>query len=285
MTTLLYAVGTGLGHLVRARAFAHGHARDVHVFTTNPAAAAVLGALPHTVVPESVRLSGAALRAALDQAVCALGAEHVILDVFPNGIRDELLDWTPPGGAVSLLVRRLLQRPEPGGPPVHTAYVCEALDPWQQDWIEQRAAHVEQAVLIDPPAGLPAELSQWLETAPRPVWAVVHSGVRSEVELLVSHARDDAFAQGLSPTIVLIHPAPPPLPDVVSWSVSPAWPMFAKVDRVVGGAGFNLVRQCLAAGVDLLSVPLPRRFDDQAGRARALRCALSRDRCAPARLD
>ncbi|HCH62229.1 MAG: hypothetical protein CL927_11885 [Deltaproteobacteria bacterium] len=271
MTNLLYAVGTGLGHLVRARAFAHGHGIPLHVFTTHPHASMVLGAVPHTVVPDALRQDGAALRAALDQTIATQQAQQVILDVFPAGIRGELRGFTPPNGTVSLLARRLRTPPDDGGPPIATAYLCEHLDDWQHQWLTQRSVHQVPARLVDPPATLPSALDRWLDDAQGPLWAVVHSGPQAELELLIHHARDDAFARGQSPTLLVIHPSSAPIPGATTLNIHPAWPLFSRVDRVVGGAGFNLVRQCLAAGVDFLPIPLPRRFDDQPGRARAFR--------------
>ena len=282
MTTLLYAMGTGLGHLVRARAFAHGHGLPLHVLTTNPRAPEVLRDLPHTVVHDAVRHDGPALRELVELMVAELHPGRVILDVFPNGIRNELVGWTPPGGAVSLLVRRLRQAPVAGGPPIHTAWLCEPVETWHRAWLADRAQSLRPATLVDPPAALPEGVRQLLNSLPRPLWAVVHSGPRSEVQLLLDHARDEAFALGLQPSLLLIHPRLRRLAGVHCVQLMPAWPVFPLVDRVVGGAGFNLVRQCVAVGVDFLPIPLPRRFDDQAGRARAARRQLTADRSAPA---
>jgi len=270
VTTLLYAMGTGLGHLVRARAFAHGHGLRPLVLTTHPQADRVLGDLPRVVLPDDHRLEGDRLRSALARVIAEHGVEHVILDVFPAGIRGELGDWTPPGGQVSLLARRL-GRPPRAGPPIGVAYRCEALERWQDDWLTARADVVQDARLVDPPALLPQPVSAWLDVLPRPIWAVVHSGSLDELHLLVDHARDDAFARGLSPTLLIVHPDAPPIPGTLPCRLQPAWPLFSKVDRVVGGAGFNLVRQALSVRVPHLAIPLPRRFDDQPGRARALR--------------
>jgi len=278
-------MGTGLGHLVRARAFAHGHALPLHVLTTNPRAPEVLRDLPHTVVHDAVRHDGPALRELVELMVAELRPEQVILDVFANGIRNELVGWTPPGGAVSLLVRRLQQVPEAGGPPIHTAWLCEPVETWHRAWLRERAERLRPATLVDPPATLPEPVRQLLCTLPRPIWAVVHSGPRSEVRLLLEHARDEAFALGLQPSVLLIHPRLRGLAGAHCVPLMPAWPLFPLVDRVVGGAGFNLVRQCLAAGVDFLPIPLPRRFDDQAGRARAARRWVTAARSAPAPRD
>jgi hypothetical protein len=54
---------------------------------------------------------------------------------------------------------------------------------------------------------------------------------------------------------------------------SPAWPIPMAVGAprvIVGAAGYNLVYEACAARAAHLAIPLPRRFDDQHRRARAL---------------
>jgi hypothetical protein len=53
--------------------------------------------------------------------------------------------------------------------------------------------------------------------------------------------------------------------------VYPAWPMFQRADRIISGAGFNVMRQAEPYRKKHRFVPFPRALDDQYTRAASAR--------------
>src|SRR5258706_4916235 len=99
MRVLYYAMGGGLGHLVRARAFLRmqGLERDATVLTASPYASdrRVVDGLDLLHVPPQLESDLRAYRAWLEARFAALQPELVCIDRFPCGILGELCDFTP----------------------------------------------------------------------------------------------------------------------------------------------------------------------------------------------
>ena len=223
-----YAMGGGLGHLTRARAFLHtlGCERDAVIVSQSPFACdrRVVGDLP---------------------VVDAVPDGDLVLDTFPAGLFGEI-----EGGRADYVARyvRWDRYALPDDPPrIRRAYILEPLHPEQERYIRTRAEVViEDFELCDPPAA-----PQKVELPPRYV-LVVHSGPREEIDELLAYARDVCRQEGVGDAIVS--------PDVY-----PATLVAANATRIFTGGGFNAMRQF---GRDPRHRPLPfeRRFDDQYAR-------------------
>ncbi|MEK6375996.1 MAG: hypothetical protein AABO58_25240 [Acidobacteriota bacterium] len=237
MTLVYYAMGGGLGHLTRARAFLHtlGLERDAVIVAESPFAGdrRVVGDIP--VLRE--RPEG-----------------QLILDTFPGGLFGEI-----EGGRVDYVARyvRWDRYELPKDPPrIGRAYILEPLHLEQDRYVRERAEEViEDFELRDPPA------AQDLPPLPPTYALVVHSGPQEEIDELLAYARDVCLQEGVADPIVA--------PDVY-----PATLIAAKATRIFTGGGFNAMRQF---GCDPRHRPLPfeRRFDDQYGRVARMRTSES----------
>ncbi len=296
---VIYADGGGLGHLTRTQAIRHtlrliepvtvltssGHGDDVRV----------TGGMQ--VVPIPIRrVDVAARRSWLQRTIQRLEPSLVVVDAFPAGLAGELdADAVPPSTPCIHLARLLrwpaYRRVLPVRPiRFERTYVLEPLHDDHQHFLTQCSDAVEPLRLSDPPAigehagagvahvGWP-DLTSFARsetsTEPeRPRWLVTHAGPASEVADLVAHARDQAFAEGVSPVFVVASPAdaaPRSAPDIVVVDRYPVWPLFSSADRIITAAGFNAMRQLADHRDRHRFVPMERRFDDQFERARRAR--------------
>jgi hypothetical protein len=255
---LYYAIGGGLGHLVRARAVLHtlGVAARAALLTASPFAAdpRVVGDLPVVRVPDALDGDRAALRRWIADLVAGVRPERLVVDAVPAGVLGELEgDLGVPVDHVARLLRwpryaRRLDRPLPR---IETTFVVEPLHDDHLAAVRAASAQVVALSLVDPPA------------PPRDDAAgaalVVHAGPAREVRALAALAATTG------------HPVRVARPGGPDLDVHPASALFAHAAAIVTAAGFNAMRQAAPFGDRHLCLPFPRPLDDQRTRARAVR--------------
>jgi hypothetical protein len=255
---LYYAIGGGLGHLVRARAVLHtlGVAARAALLTASPFAAdpRLVGGLPVVRVPDALDGDRAALRRWIADLVAGVRPERLVVDAVPAGVLGELEgDLGVPVDHVARLLRwpryaRRLDRPLPR---IETTFVVEPLRDDHLAAVRAASAQVVALSLVDPPA------------PPRDDAAgaalVVHAGPAREVRALAALAATTG------------HPVRVARPGGPDLDVHPASALFAHAAAIVTAAGFNAMRQAAPFGDRHLCLPFPRPLDDQRTRARAVR--------------
>ena len=255
---LYYAIGGGLGHLVRARAVLHtlGVADRAALVTASPFAAdpRVVGELPVIRVPDALDGDRAALRRWLGDLVACLRPERLVADAFPAGVLGELeAGLGVPMDHVARLLRwpRYARRLDGPLPRIETTFAVEPLHADQLAALGSASERVVALSLVDPPA------------PPRDDAAgaalVVHTGPAREVCVLASLAARTG------------HPVRIARPGGPDLDVHPASALFRRAAAIVTAAGFNAVRQAAPFGDRHLCLPFPRPLDDQRARARAVR--------------
>ena len=269
---LHYALGGGLGHLVRARAFLHtlGLEGEATLFTSSRFAgdSRVTGGLPLVRVPTSLDGDHEGLRAFLEATLAQARATRLVVDAFPAGLLGELAGWAPPPGLVLWHVARLLRwdryaaDASPRLPRFDATFVVEELHDDHRRALEEASRELRPLDLVDPPSPPPDPVEGRYDL-------VLHSGPDEETLDLVACARELAAAGGRGARVVLASPdRPAGLPDDVEWrDAFPATGLCAAADRIVAAAGFNAVRQTEPWREKRFLVPYPRRFDDPFARA------------------
>jgi len=265
-----YAMGGGLGHLVRARAVlatlgleGEGHVLSASVHARDPR---ILGPLASHTPPKECAVTPEGLAKWIERTLHELAAETVFVDVFPGGLLGELSRplWKP--GAKLCYVGRLLRWPEyqirlrAPLPNFDIAYLVEPLHPDHQAAMAAVCGQVEELRLQDPPTPLPPPL-------PDDTWVVLHSGPREEVAELLAYGRDIQSSEGIEAELRVVGPAAaesgshPWLPQF------PATGYFQQATRVITACGFNVMRQSLGARARHHFMPFARPLDDQFTRA------------------
>ena len=277
MRLLYYAMGGGLGHLVRARAFLHtlGLGADATVLTASPFAddRRVIGDLDVLRAPLELQADAAAFRDWLLTELARRRIDLFCVDAFPAGILGELCDW-PAGGPQCWHVARLLRWGAYAdlvrGPPPRFArcWRLEALAPDHQAFLDMHCERSDDLALCDPPAA--AAIEGTGVAAGESFWLVVHSGPKSEVEELIAFARDMRAAEGseVAIRVASAHASSDPATNVHALDLHPASTLFARAQRIFSAAGFNIMRETAAHRARQRVLPMPRRFDDQYERAR-----------------
>lgn len=281
---LYYAMGGGLGHLVRARAVLHtlGLERGAALLSASPHARdpRVVGELPVHQPPEDVRDDASAVAAWVVETITRLGPGALIVDAFPAGLLGELrlLRAPPPTTYVARLLRWSAYAPLALGSPLRfaRALVLEDLHPEHATFTASVAAEVEPLALRDPPA-LPSATP--VPALPARFSLVVHAGDDPEISELVAYARELAARDGRTPgtalePVLVCRPGPASsiLPGTSRVDLHPPTALFARATRIVTACGFNVMRQLAPFSAKHHFLPFPRRYDDQytrAARARA----------------
>lgn len=268
---LYYALGGGLGHLVRARAFLHtlGLEDEATLFTSSRFAddPRVTGGIPVVRVPAHLDGDRGAVRAHLLRTLEELGASRLVVDAFPAGLLGELSGIAPPGVALEQVARllrweRYADDASADLPCFATTWVVEELHDDHRRALEAVSGEIRLLELVDPPSPPTSPVE-------KPDALVVHSGPDEETLELVAFARELSRAEGIAPRLVLAAPSRPDgLPDDVAWvDALPATDHFVGAGRIVAAAGFNVVRQTEPYRGKRVLVPFPRRYDDQFTRA------------------
>jgi hypothetical protein len=283
---LYYAMGGGLGHLVRARAVLHTLRleRRVALLSASPHTkdARVVGDLPVYEPPAAIRDDTSAVGAWVVETITRLAPSELIVDAFPAGLLGELrlLRAPPPSTYVARLLRWSAYAPLAQGSPLRftRALVVEELHPAHAAFTAGAAASVDPLTLVDPPAPTLAAAS--LPPLPARFSLVVHAGADAEIAELVAYARDlaqrDAQLLAGAPEPVLVcRPGgrSSAIAGTSTVDLHPPAPLFAHATRIVTACGFNVMRQLAPFGAKHHFLPFARRYDDQYTRAARARRA------------
>jgi hypothetical protein len=285
---LYYAMGGGLGHLVRARAVLHTLGLEDRAALVTASAHArdrrVVGDLPvHAPPPEAGDADHPAYRRWLGALIRRLEPEEIYVDAFPVGLLGELAELGTAGpreglGPPRLVhVARLLQWPayarafpDVARARLHRTYLAEPLHADHEAALRAISGELLPLALRDPApdAASLAAADRLARGVPTRFWLVVHSGPREELAELVAYARALQRLEGDHAPMVVVSPQQAPLgDDLFAIDLHPATPLFVRAARVISACGFNVMRQMAPYRERHRVLPLPRRYDDQFTRA------------------
>jgi hypothetical protein len=267
---LYYALGGGLGHVTRARAVLHtlGLESGALILVSSPEAAAprFAGRVPVKLVPADLACDATACRNWLVETIAAIKPSALFLDAFPAGIAGEFTEFVFPASLPVHHVARLISAPALASifarpcPRFATVHLVEELLPAHHRWLAERTDNIRPLTLLDPPA--PAVFAP---PPAHPYWLVVHSGPIEEVDELLGYATDLRTLAKTRSRIHLVAPHPPSTlpPNTTVCTRHPADALFADAERIIGGGGFNFMRQTAPFRTKTHYLPFPRRYDDQ----------------------
>jgi hypothetical protein len=271
---LIYALGGGWGHLTRAVALASIARRDrpVRVLTNSAYASIVAASLPSL---DLVMLDPCApaesIRGEVQREIAASRPSCLIVDTFPRGIGGELAGILGAFDACKVLVHRDL----------NPRYV-EAVG--IREFV---AAHYD--LVLVPGAGEGSQLGDLPAAVETDAWLVRSAdeipargeilGVDRSVLICASGNKDELDWYGAvftaireldrdAPVRVIAAERPAACPEECWIRYWPAMDLFGCAAVVVGGAGYNTIRECVAWRVPLVARAWPRTYDRQELRAR-----------------
>ena len=277
---LIYALGGGWGHLTRAIALARIAQRDrpVRILTNSPYAPIAAAALPTLdLLQLDPDATADQTRTQVVRQIAISRPACLIVDTFPRGIGGELATLLPTLDTRKVLVHRDL----------NPRYVTE------MRLREFVAAHFD--LILVPGAGEGSQLGDLPRAVETGAWLVrsveelpdsrkirdilrLQPHERNCVLVCAAGNRDELrwYGEVVSavrvrapnvPVRVIAVECPPAIPQEHWVRYWPAMDLFGCAAVVIGGAGYNTVRECLACAVPLVARPWPRTYDRQDVRA------------------
>lgn len=272
---LYYGFGGGLGHITRFNAFCY-------TFGIKPI---LMTAIPNTVTDKIQTLAQNSLlfphdlannKFALKNWVCEhikkIKPDKLIIDAFPGGILGELTDL-PELKQIKKIeyIARILktdvyQKRIAGKLPTLTKiWKIENLDTEQSIFLQKLSQEnnipINSLKLI-----YPSSNADFSITLPPNCWLIIHSGNNEELKNLYDYACDTALLDNASPNFAVVGQIPRPnyLPKHIPYySVYPVTSLLEKANKVISGAGFNIMQQMLTMKDKHIVLPFERALDDQ----------------------
>ena len=279
---LIYALGSGWGHLNRAIALARFAPCSVEILVNSPYAATVQAVLTGSHIqlhPLPKNSSPQSTHKYVQQWLTRNRYTRLIVDTFPRGLVGDLVDVLPTVEVPRCWIHRDLKPDyiaakgivdfvqqhyqlvlipgEAAAPLQNLAHAC-VTEPWLlRDEAELLAVResLRNRLNVD---GL------------RPLLIVCATGQLHELQLFGDVARQ--LAQQFPACIVrcLAHECPPNCPAELWIAHWPGIEVLQLADMVIGGAGYHTIYECAALDVPLVALPLRRKYDRQAERAAGL---------------
>lgn len=270
---LFYAMGGGLGHLYRVRTFIdQRNFTSFQVLTNNPLAeklfspaelALVEHETPHGLVEQ------------IQSALNTIPFTELYVDAFPAGLFGEIpalnhrtvylarrLNWS----AYKSLVK-------PGQLRFNETLLFEELEAEHWQVVKEVSETISSIDLHYPHADSSRIISRENIPHAKPVWLIVHSFIREEVEMLVQYAKEVARLEKQDPVFIVLSDQQIVEENVFCYTWFPAQDWFPLATRIFTGGGFNVLKQAVPYAEKITAIPFPRRYDDQAWRIKKFRSA------------
>ena len=276
---LYYAIGGGLGHLTRARAFLHtfGIEKDLAILTASEFAAdkRVVGDIEIISVDKDFAQNQIAYREFLKKIFSESSVETLFLDAFPVGIIGEFCDFDF-GPTEVFYVARLLKWNNYVHllhgkiPRFKQTFVLETLEDKHQKFIDKHsAAQIGIELKYPHIPTLDEKLIQKILAEQLPFWLIVHAGSDEETNELFNFAQEMREIENAKVNLVLVSPNDSAISDC--HNIYPASALFRSATRIFTAGGFNAIAQTKDFRGKHFAVPFARRFDDQFARVSRLR--------------
>lgn len=269
---LYYAMGGGLGHLTRARAFLENSKNNNYqVITGHPQASLVFENDKIIHVSRKLAQNLPSYRKFLKGLLHHKNVSQFIIDTFPNGILGEVTkDLFPNTLTISYVTRRLKWASYKDKVQPYTikkTIAFEELEEEHQAFIMQHSQQLikEKIQYFEPKTDTDLQLPDHLN---RPLWIIIHSEPEAEVIELLSYAEQKAQIMEMRPFFLVISNCSIPSPKngkVIQFY--PAGAYYAVADAIFTGCGFNSMNMPVPEKVDHYFIPFPRKYDDQYWRA------------------
>ncbi len=272
---LYYGFGGGLGHITRFNAFCS-------TFNINPI---LLTAIPNAVIdklqtfaqkillfPPELANDKTALRNWVCEQIKKIKPDKLIVDAFPGGILGELTDLLELKDIKQIeYIARILKidvynnRLKGNLPNFTKIWQIEKVAKEQQIFLEKLSQEndipINNLKLIYPSSDADSSV-----TLPPNCWLIIHSGNQEELKNLYEYANDTALLEKASPNFAVVGQIPRPdfLPSHIPYfSVYPITSLLEKANKVISGAGFNIMQQMSEIKEKHIVLPFERALDDQ----------------------
>ena len=206
------------------------------------------------------------------QHIKEIKPDRLIVDAFPGGILGELTDLPELSNIKQIeYIARILKtdvykkRINDNLPKFTKIWQIEELGKEQNLFIEKLVV-ANNASITKLKLNYPVSVVDSSVILPPNCWLIVHSGSEIELQELFNYAQDTAMLENMSPNFVVIGQIQRPefLPDDIPYySIYPVTSLLEKADKIISGAGFNIMQQMSEMKEKHLVIPFERALDDQ----------------------
>lgn len=276
---LYYAIGGGLGHLTRARAFLHTFEieKDSTILTASSFAddKRVVGDINIIKADKNFAQNQTDYRVFLKNIFAEFSVEKLFLDAFPVGIVGEFCDFDF-GNTEVFYIARLLKWNNYSCllrgkiPRFKKTFILEKLSNKHQKFINEHSAANIELKLKYPNLSASNEKSvQRILAEKLPFWLIVHAGSDEETNELLQFAKEMREIEKAEVNLILVSPNKSVFPN--RYNIYPASLLFPHAARIFTAGGFNAIEQTEEFRGKHFAVPMERRFDDQFARVARFR--------------
>ena len=271
---LYYALGGGVGHIIRALAVLHTLNIRENVLIVSTVDSSFLKPLPRTIQfakpPLALCNDPNKLTAYIQQLINENQPSELMVDSFPLGIVGELKNINYFGTRTYLA--RILTWDRYSKCVGNQFYIYDrtlVLEPLHEDhqYIVDRISEMVLPLdIIDPPLPKPLPFLQDVEHH----WLILHSGPDEEINDLINYAKQIRNIELKQNPLLLVSPS-----AINKWSHQqvmhkrffPAHQLMPFVDKIITACGCNTMRQAKQYRHKHHFFPFSRRYDDQYFRA------------------
>ncbi len=270
---VFYTMGGGIGHLYRVFIFINQFKiKDFRILTSNQLVyklfepANILFLSPETYPFEAQHF--------FRKIFPKLIVSDVYIDTFPFGVLGELSFKECAKTKIHYLARRLVWEQykhfNKEEFKFSTVYQVEPLEKEHEQFIENQSKELIQINLSYP---LPDTTRIPVNRIPKqkPIWLIVHTFKKEEVETLLQYAQEAAILQNITPFFVVLSDQHVEVKNGICLAYFPAADWFPLADHIFTGAGFNIAQQIRPFLAKATLIPFPRLYDDQIWRAANIR--------------
>lgn len=278
MKNLFYVNGGGLGHLSRISAFIFTQKIELSeslILSSSEFSSLLFPISSIKSIPDSYSNHIQKLAKFIQNTLNQYSFENIYIDTFPLGILGELQFVDFKNITINYIARHLKWSlyssiNQKNKIKYHFTYITESIDNEQLEFISSNSKKHFSLKLdykIDKPKNKVLEsLKSKNET-----WIIVHSTPESEVLALLEHAKDIAKAESKKTKLIVISQCKLDISeDIFQLDYFPAYALFPYVDRIISACGFNIMQQTRNFRKKQITIPFPRKYDDQFRRKKLL---------------
>jgi len=278
--TFYYAIGGGMGHLVRAYVYLQqSKIQQFKVITAVESGHLLFQQDQLLIIPELAQKEMTSLSQWLKAQIQLYAPVKMIIDTFPAGILGEIQAELVEGLHLQYMVRRLKWAEYSGKLQnllsFEKTFLLEPIESEHLEFITNNCQQINDLALDYRQLWQlsPVEIAN---SSKQEVWMIVHSGPIDEVAQLVDFAREIADIQELKPKFWVFTTVDfdPPKASVEVIRHFPAVHFFKAGTRLFTAGGFNSVQlHSYFEGIHHF-LPFPRKYDDQFWRVRSVKSRL-----------
>ena len=284
---LYYAMGGGLGHLTRARAFLHtlGIENDSATILTSSQFASdkrITDDFKVIQVDKSYENNVPEFRNYLKNIFTENNFKTLYIDSFPLGIIGEFAVFDFPENLEINYIARLLKWKNYSKflkskiNHFKKTFILEPLENAHQNFINENSVEQINFELNYPEPVLnpeDEEVFNFILNEKKPFWLIVHAGNQAETIELITFAAEMREIEKADVNLVLISPQKLSfyLYPFTQFNLYPACVLFKDAERIFTACGFNAMQQTKEFRAKHYFIPFDRRFDNQFARAKRFR--------------